>query len=82
LTFIAHKYIGCVRRATDTYAGVRDSAPLSTTLVGNTAPTLASVTDKSVAEEASLSFTITGAHPKAKKSYMIGLDYLLLTPAE
>jgi hypothetical protein len=32
------------------------------------------------AGENSLSFTITGAHPKAKKSYMIGLDYLLLTP--
>jgi hypothetical protein len=34
------------------------------------------------AGENTLSFTITGAHPKAKKSYMIGLDYLLLTPAE
>jgi hypothetical protein len=34
------------------------------------------------AGENTLSFAITGAHPKAKKSYMIGLDYLLLTPAE
>lgn len=29
-----------------------------------------------------LAFTITGAHPNAKKSYLIGLDYLLLTPAQ
>jgi hypothetical protein len=28
-----------------------------------------------------VSFTITGANPKAVKSYMTGLDYLLLTPA-
>ncbi len=34
------------------------------------------------AGENTISFTITGANPKAKKSYMIGLDYLLLTPAE
>ena len=34
------------------------------------------------AGENTLSFTITGAHPKAKKSYMIGLDYLLLPPAK
>jgi hypothetical protein len=34
------------------------------------------------AGENTLSFTIIGANPKAKKSYMIGLDYLLLTPAE
>jgi hypothetical protein len=31
------------------------------------------------AGENTLSFTITGANPKAMKSYMIGLDYLLLT---
>jgi len=34
------------------------------------------------AGENTVSFTITGANAKAKKSYMIGLDYLLLTPAE
>jgi len=28
-----------------------------------------------------VSFTITGANPKAVKAYMTGLDYLLLTPA-
>lgn len=29
-----------------------------------------------------IGFTITGANPKAVKAYMIGLDYLLLTPAK
>lgn len=32
--------------------------------------------------ENTISFTFTGAHPKAKKAYMIGLDYLLLERAE
>ena len=29
-----------------------------------------------------ISFTITGANEKAKKAYMVGLDYIMLTPAE
>jgi len=29
-----------------------------------------------------LTFEITGANPKALKSYMAGLDYVLLTPAQ
>jgi len=32
--------------------------------------------------ENTLSFTIIGSNAKAKQSYMIGLDYLLLTPAQ
>jgi hypothetical protein len=31
--------------------------------------------------ENTISFTITGANAKAVLSYMVGLDYLLLTPA-
>jgi len=27
-----------------------------------------------------ISFTVKGANPQAKKAYMVGLDYLLLTP--
>jgi hypothetical protein len=33
------------------------------------------------AGENTITFTIEGANPKAVKSYMVGLDYLLLTPA-
>lgn len=33
------------------------------------------------AGENTIAFTIEGANPKAVKSYMVGLDYLLLTPA-
>lgn len=33
------------------------------------------------AGENMITFTIEGANPKAVKSYMVGLDYLLLTPA-
>jgi len=33
------------------------------------------------AGENTIAFTITGANAKAVRSYMVGLDYLLLTPA-